>query len=817
MFFLFGRKSAFSAGDLTAAEKVLAEESKKALNVCDFFSKGTIYLLAFLLPIFFLPWTASVLDFNKQLLLMILVFVSLFAWIIKVLISGRLGFNLTGFHIPVGLLFFISLFSTIFSLWRYGSFWGWPLVTSESLLSLMSLSLLYFLIANIFKKKDVFWLMIILAVSGFLTMAYGLLQAFGAFILPWNFTKAVSFNTVGTFNELGVFAAVLTPLAACLLIASKKWILKIFLVLVLVLALAVLVLVNFSVIWWMLIISAGLIMVFALQKADLFDNRWLILPMFFLAVSLFFLFFGFRIPGLPAQPIEVFLSQGTSFNIAWETLKERPIFGSGPGTFIYDFSEHKDKSFNQNAFWNVRFDRAKSKVLDSLATTGILGLLSFVSVMALFIFYSIKFLFRRREDSGGIISERFLWMLGVGIFIGFIAVSVNYFLYTSTLTADFIFFLLMGSFIALLSPYKKELILRPSSLLTLAVTFAFTLVFIFGLGLFILEGQRYVAEINYFLGLKNWQEGKTDEALVNLQRAATINFRMDLYWRELSQAYLQKVNEEALRRDLSQEEVSQRVQALISNIISTAVAATDSNPVNVANWSVRGFVYRSLIGVVNGVTDWSVKAYEEALRLEPTNPYYPVQAGLAYLRGAERLGDENKEEKAKLLESAKEQFKKAIELKSDYAAAQFQLAMVYQSQGKAEEAVAELEKTKSLAPFDIGLAFQLGLVYYNNKNYDLAQSEFERALLMNSDYANALYFLGLTYYQQGKNEKAIEKIGRVFELNPDNKEVKTVLDNLKAGRPALEGVVQQVPPTVPIENTPPEVEEKTESPENSEQ
>jgi len=60
-----------------------------------------------LLPILFLPWTANVLDFNKQALLIILVFVSLFAWMLKILISGKASFNLSSVHIPLAALFLV--------------------------------------------------------------------------------------------------------------------------------------------------------------------------------------------------------------------------------------------------------------------------------------------------------------------------------------------------------------------------------------------------------------------------------------------------------------------------------------------------------------------------------------------------------------------------------------------------------------------------------------------------------------------------------------------------------------------------------------
>ena len=320
--------------------KTTTKKPSDLVKTCDKVSKTSIYLLVFLLPILFLPWTANVLDFNKQALLIVLVFVSLFAWILKILISGKASFNLSLVHIPIAVLFLVYAVSTAFSLWRYGSFWGWPQVSSESLLSLLGLLLLYFLVINIFEKKEVFYLMISLVISGFLAMLYGALQLFGKFLIPIGFTKAVSFNTIGGVNSLAVFAAILLPLIIILVTISTERYLRIFFIAAAALSAILLLLINFSIAWWLVIVGSALIIAFGIQKRDIFDSRWLILPMFFLALALFFSFFMFQIPPLSGdRPVEVFLTHRASFDIAWNALKENPVIGSGPGTFIYNFSK----------------------------------------------------------------------------------------------------------------------------------------------------------------------------------------------------------------------------------------------------------------------------------------------------------------------------------------------------------------------------------------------------------------------------------------------------------------------------------------------
>lgn len=257
----------------------MPKENSIVVKVCDFVSKYSIYALIFLLPIFFLPWTSDVLNFNKQTFLLFLVFISLFAWMLKVLISRELSVNLNKTHIIVAVLFIIYLFSTIFSLWRYGSFWGWPQNVSESLVTLLGLSVFYFLVSNLFDKKEILRLTLLLVFSGFFSLIVGFFQIVGLFLLPFNFAKTTLFNTIGTAGTLGFFIAALLPLIFTLLMRKKS--LGIVLIWAVIFSVALLVTLNYRFLWWLVIIGCALLMIFGIQRRDLFDSRWLILPMFF--------------------------------------------------------------------------------------------------------------------------------------------------------------------------------------------------------------------------------------------------------------------------------------------------------------------------------------------------------------------------------------------------------------------------------------------------------------------------------------------------------------------------------------------------------
>jgi len=163
----------------------------------------------------------------------------------------------------------------------------------------------------------------------------------------------------------------------------------------------------------------------------------------------------------------------------------------------------------------------------------------------------------------------------------------------------------------------------------------------------------------------------------------------------------------------------------------------------------------------------------------------------------ESLKPQATEEQGRLLTEATQKLEEAVGLKANYTPAHQLLAQIYDIQGKIEEAIISTSNLVILSPQDAGLWFRLGLLHYKNNDMPKAESALSQAVLLNESYSNARYFLGLAYSVQNKNGEAIAQFERVVDLNPDNGEAKTILDNLKAGRPPLEGIV---PPEEAPEN-----------------
>lgn len=767
-------------------------------NLLEGVRKVSLYLVLFLMPLWFLPLTQDVLIYQKQVLLVVLVFLALLSWFGRAVQQGEIQFRVTWLYLPIALVVGATGASTMLSLWKYGSFWGFPLNITDSFLTIAFFALLSVVVMNSVERvgqlvKPLF----LLVVSGAAAGLFALLQAYGVFFIPFAFAKAATFNTVGAMNGVAVLSAVLLPLAlvlAALAQAAKK----IALWGAVAVFFAVLALVNFFDAW--VVLAVGLLILLAFGMWNLkkqANSGWVSVPMALIIVALFFAMFRFSLPGSPQMPVEVSPSVQGEWGITKKVLKERLIAGSGPGTFVFDYAKHHPQSLNQTIFWGTRFSNGASEVLGWLSQKGVLGLFSFVLLLAVSLFFGAKTLVRSSQDSSS-------WMMGLGILASLGAAAAAFVLYPTTFVLSFVFWVLVGCLGVFAADNMKKYQVASQSFVALGSSFAFLLVLIFGLGLLFVGGQKYIAEAKYLAGARLSQQGDVQGAILGMAGAATLNPSVDLYWRDLSQLYLTRLKEVSQDASLSQDQKREQGQAIIQSAVNAMQRATGAAPANIANWNVQGFVYRSLIGVP-GADALALAAYEKAKELEPASPFSWTELGRVYTLQAQSLASQQgkETEREAALAKALENLQKAIELKADYAPAHFLTAAVYEQQGKEDEAIAKLEETKLVAPNDTGLAFQLGTVYWKKKDIDKAQAELERAIALNTNYSNARYILGLVFDAKKDKAKALEQFSKIAELNPDNEEVKKIIANIQAGKAPLDGVVVEQPP---IQEVPPEIQ-----------
>ena len=767
--------------------------------ILDFFlgklNKTSLYLLLFLLPLFFLPFARSVLDYPKQSLLLFLVFLSLIGWLGKQFIQRKIIIRENKLlYLILLFLFFIFSLSAIFSLWPTASFWGWPLIISDGLLTFLCLLLLVFLFVNTFQtEREVFSALLIFLVSGALAGIFLLLQLYGIFILPSAISRIFSFNTIANVYQAILFLAVLLPISLVLAFRIKK---PIFWFILLILLSSV-ILVDFRDAWVVLLLGVLTLAVFGLVG---FQGKIRIgLTAFLgllLVLTIFFMFFPLRPAWFPALPLQVSPGTVTELDIlsgVYSGGVKNIFLGTGPGTFIFDYSQHRSPLLNLTLFWGTRFSSGGSEFLDWFITKGLLTGISLLFFLGLSIYLAFKGLIRNESPLG----------MRLGLLASAVALAGAGFLSPFNLSLWVVFWVVMAGLFFYNSKTRE---VNLDSQFRRAIFSAVLLItIIIGITLFLFQGQNYLAEIRYSRGISLSQQGDINRAIDLIQRATSLNPSADIYWRDLAQLYLVKINLIAQNQELTPEEKRMETQESIRNGIEALNHITSRFSFNVSNWNVAGFFYRNLIGI-EGAGEEALRSYLQAAELEPASPFPYGEIGRVYILMAQDFRERQMTDREKeCLSSAIISLEKSIELKPDYAPAHYLKAVAYDQQGREEEAIVTLEELKKVSPEDIGISFQLGMLYWRIEKLDEAQREFEGIIKSDPDYSNARYMLGLVYDKKGEKEKAEEQFEKVSQLNPENQEVIRILENLKEGLSALEGIVA-TSDEPPIEEIPPEIQ-----------
>lgn len=735
--------------------------------------KSCIYLLVFLVPIFWLPFSFEAFEFNKLYLIFFLVSLAFFVWLTKMaLIDKEIRFRKTPIDIFVLVFLFLAILSAIFSVDKISSLFGFYGRFSDGLIGLLSLGLLYFLITNnvtvkqgnneSLSHRSIDSLLKTFLWSSFFAILVSYFSIFGVWQkigqigqigLPAVMTQRI-FNPVsGSLEGLAVFLVIITVLLIGRYLTShhEQGKLSIFFnYLLLIGSLGLLLIIDFTRAWLILLITLSLFLIFALVKRLFRENiNRLLLPILIMILAAVLLTVDIPNFQLLKEPI---LSLPISWEVAAKSATENiksGFLGSGIGTFHYDFSKFKPKEFNQSQFWQIRFDRAGSHLAEIFGTMGFLGLLSYLFLLGMFLLISW---FLLREIKG----------IQLALGMAFLALLVSQLLYYQNTVLAFTFWLILGLSVSSWQKPVKEKTLSFKNFPELGLIFS-TLLILFGLTILIFYFfaiKFYLADVNY---LKSLTPVLAQEREKKLEKAISLNPYLANYRIVLARNYLTQILSE-IQKPLEQQD-SSKIQNWVANAISQAKKATEISPTNVAALETLAMIYRDIQLLAAGATDWAIKSFESAIKLEPTNPVLLTELGKLYL--------------ATDLSKAKEYFARARDLKPDYLDALFQEALIYERENDLDTAIRKMEDLITNEPFYIEARFQLGRLYFNKGRVDEAISQFETIVSIFPNHSNSLYSLGVVYTEKGEKEKAISAFEKVLELNPGNQDVIQKLEELK--------------------------------------
>ncbi len=801
-----------------------------------FFEKLSFYVLlavSFLIPIFFLPVSFISTQFSTSLLFAFGVIISLVLYIISRFMSGSID-------LPRRLSYVLGLFVVVPVVYMLaGLVNGFSRMTflgisfDESTVGFILLSFVYlFLVSTLFRdKKRIFYSQAVFLISAIILSVFLLIRfIFGPQVLSLGLFTDLTATPLGSWNNVGIFfcvGALLSFITQQMLSVSK--IVKVLLAFALALSLFFLVVVNFNFIWIILAITSLLFIMYSFLdpsfssslasrmsflglKSDTSSvsehipaftgprsstlSRLPVYSVVVFCISVIFLFWGtqlsshvstfFKIaPSVEARP-----SLGTTVDIARQTIKAHPLFGSGPNTFVMQWLSYKPDAITSTVFWNTDFSYGIGLLPTFAVTTGLFGILSWLLFFGMYLYLGWKGLFAKMLDPLSkylVVSSFFislsLWIMTV-IYVPSTIIFILAFFFTGLFLASISLpNLKNGAEIVADTGGEEQVVLAYESTVFSRdpkINFLWSLLLV----------SLLLASIALAYGLwKNaeslWHFQKSSHALnvskdITLSEVemnkAIVSVPYDTYYRSLSEIEVTKLGLIVSQdpKKVSQADLQAQVQTTLSNAIRAGIAARDADPANYLNWISLGRVYQSAVPLkITGAYESAQFSYNEALRRNPKNP------GIVLLFAQLEVDHAN-------LAAARSYAIQAINAKQNYLDAYYLLAQIEVADKNLKGAIDSVTAATVLSPSDATLFFQLGLLKYNAQDFAGAIVALSKSLSLSPQYANAKYFLGLSYEATGDHAQAIAQFQDLKSTNGDNTQIDQILTALLAGKPIFQ-------------------------------
>jgi len=719
-------------------------------RLCNKIIEYSFYALFLLVPLAFTSVTSELFELNKMWLVWGLNIIIAMSWFTKMILERRFYFQRTPLDIPIGIFLLSQTISTIFSLDSHVSFWGYYSRFNGGLLSLITYVFLYYAFLSNFQTNAVVMVKRVLFLSlicGLIVALWGLPSHFGydPTCLLFRGTFDVScwtadfmprvriFSTLGQPDWLAAYLAILIPIT--LVYATFNWEFKIRnWKLWIYLSLATLFYIDllftsarsgFLGIWCSLIFFAVLYYWISGKPKISFSREKLKSPF---AILIFgFLIITFII-GIPISQLRIFTLGGignyfqklqTSKTITEKTVpsasptpvqsldsggtesanirinvwsgainawKNNPIFGTGVETFAFAYYKYKPVGQNLTSEWNFLYNKAHNEYLNYLATTGIIGLGSYLLMIGYFLFLAIRkilkseFLISNQAlnskpqlDQSEIRSTR---LLSLALLAGYVSILItNFFGFSVVMISAYLFmipafiFVLTGQIKLKTTPIQANKAVRIETGTSIWQWTPIFFIFLIGCFMLVSLFRFWQADVAFALGYNFDQAHEYQQAYSNLHKAVQLRGNEPVFKDELS------VNDAIIAAELvsqkSQDENTKQqtlnvASSLAQEAINTSNEVISQHPNNAVFWKTRTRLFYALSQVDSRYLPRALDAIEKASLLAPQDANISYNLGVLY-------GQNNNLEKAILI------MEKVITLKPDYKDAYYALGLFYRT------------------------------------------------------------------------------------------------------------------------------------------
>ncbi len=679
--------------------------------------------------------TSELFEFNKMLFIYFGALAVFFVWLLKMYSQKRFFLTRTIVDIPVLAFLASQTLSTIFSIDRHTSLFGYYGRFNGGLLSTLAYLVLFYGFVTLFDKSYQEKLLKWSLFSSFLVILWGLPGRFGHDLSCLLYTGQFNntcwtdqfrpaermFSTLGQPNWLGAYLAINFFIGLYFFFKSThperqgeshtNWILNLaqdgkrrFYVFGFYL------LVNFSGILFsrsrsaLLAVSVGIILFFILsyltkqgKKILKKSIKWTTVLIMLLVAEVFLFKTGIdridrllsfqpaayktapqaqsstKEPKLSSEITESLDIRKIVWKGAIELGKKYPFFGTGIETFAYSYYFVRPVEHNLTSEWDYLYNKAHNEYLNYLATTGFIGLFAYLFLIATVLFILLQRIFKAKKE------QEASQLLATALLSTYITILITNFFGFSTTTINLFFYLLIPGVVAAADSLVEWDFAKKTALYGLI---AGNIVLLY---LFVSLILYFIADTSYSSGVNYAKAGDYQQAAFHLNKAIGLHY--EHVYEDKYSYYL--ANLAFIAAYQKQNDLVSKLINLSTLYNNRSIAASSSN---VSYWKTKGkndyLIYQ--INLDKKYLDDGVKALSQAEKLAPTDPKLPYSLAIYYslLSDEEAAAKDNRNhEKLKMYKVLSlNSIEKSIELKPDYRDGYFLKAQLLKKFGDKEEA-----------------------------------------------------------------------------------------------------------------------------------
>lgn len=759
-----------------------------------------IISLSFILIFLALPNFASKhyqlqgIEFGKQISFYLFLLIALFFWLIGCAIKGKIKIRRTPLDIPIIIFWFSFFLSTIFSVDRWHSFWGFFGDPTHGLLNLTAIIVAYYLILSTFSMKRLRIFLGAIFLSGGVVLFWEMLIVTGLINLQnqdllWlgPYLQYIPNSRVGSITGTAIFLSVIVVLLATIFLRIgssnfskfKKITYKIFILILIIACLYLLLAFYFFVPWIGFFLGTGffLICIFLGMIPKMKSSKWLLGGVFvYIILAIIFgdIFLNNHKITAVSFPMEINLQSKISWQIAKEAITKHNFFlGSGPATYGYDFSLYRPQDFNLNDFYNLRFYKGSNVFWELLPTLGILGILTLF--LLTFSFFGVAiYLLNKGKKKNKIYSVGFMSALIVILVDAFFVRLDGSIIIWGALLAILTLGIILKESDVSEEYFEFSLKARPGQAPVSAFLFLVTIISVIFLFSFLI--RFFMADM--FVNIANKNKNISNERLIeNMKKAITLNDKEGRYYTVFGQQYMEMANSEFFKKGKNEKDL---FEEYLNNAISLTFKGKKLMSRDVVAVEAFAQALENKTLYFPEFSDQAIDAYKEALILEPHNANYFLRIGKIITRKI--IFQKDDANKKILAHEAKDWFQKSIIEKNNLVEAYFQLALIQQMLDEKDESVLSLQKAIALDNSKPDYFLVLANIYVSRGaegDYEKAESIYKDIIAVQGNDPNVYLNLGILYEKKKIFNDAVTQYRKVLDLwSNENIDLKNIIQKM---------------------------------------